>query len=168
MKKSWSYEVKENMVAWSLRFQFEEGVDNLTITGSFKLEGIEGDFSFEQTVSGFLHGLSQKIGDKASSKTSEAERREAVLTEYEGLKERETWNATTRGSRETLEDLQWKKAKILEEMESDIIKGNEVVMAAMRKELKATESKIKKKEKEGKEEEKQEEKPIVKKKKKSK
>jgi hypothetical protein len=165
MKKSWSYEVKENVVAWEMKFRFDGDVENLTITGSFKLQEVEGNFSFEQVVSGFLHGLSQKIGDKASSCPSEKERREAVLTEYQGLQGRETWNATTRGVRETLEDLQRKKAKILEEMESDIIKGNEVVMAAMRKELKATESKIKKKEKEGKEEEK-EEKPIVKKKKK--
>jgi hypothetical protein len=146
MKKSYSYTTKDNVVSWELKFQFEEDVENLTITGSFKLQEVEGDFSFEQTVSGFLHGLSQKIGDKASSKTSEAERREAVLEEYEGLKARETWNKTERGSsRETLEELQETLEKIEREMESDLIKNNSVVLDAMKKQWKAVNSKIKKK-----------------------
>jgi hypothetical protein len=148
MKKSYGYNVNGNMVAWNLRFQFEEGVEDILIKGSFKLEGTEGDFSFDQTICSFLHGLSQKIGDKASSKTSEKERREAVLEEYQGLQGRETWNKTERGSRETLEELQETLEKIETEMKSDIIKDNPIILEAMRKQWKAVNSKIKKKKKE--------------------
>jgi hypothetical protein len=167
MKKSWSYEVKDNLVKWEINFKFDDGQADLTVNGSFKLEGITNGFTLDQIVSGFSHGLSQKFGDKAAGSKSEEERRKAVEAEVEAFRNRNTWNATERTSRETIEELEETLEKIKKEMASDIIKGNSIILEAMRKQQKATENKIKnlKKKKEEKEE-KQEEKPETKTKKK--
>jgi hypothetical protein len=145
MKKSWSYEVKDNLVKWEINFKFDDGQADLTVNGSFKLEGITNGLSLDQVVSGFLHGLSQKFGDKAAGSKTDEERRKAVETEVESFKNRETWNATERGSSESLEDLKTQKEEIEKAIKSKPVKDNPVILMAMQDKLKQIEKKIKKK-----------------------
>jgi hypothetical protein len=146
MKKSYAYEVKDNLVKWQIDFKFD-GQADLSVNGSFKLEGITNGFTLDQIVSGFLHGLSQKFGDKAAGSKTDEERKKAISTEIEAFRNRDTWNATERNSSESLEDLLSQKEKIQKEMKTKVVKDNPIILNAMSTQLKQVEKKIKKKEK---------------------